>query len=435
MSFMLFRAGKSLIVGESKNKEGHVWHLELCCELTEAGPVPLQPEMVRVAEAMIVNPSYDIFLNPVTESTTYSRRFRDIIHENVVPFIATGREVDLGGRTVVAYERDRRGLALREGSNVVWSAMNEVLAELSLAEVMALEGVRGKLVEAGLLDPDYRGRVSSSFKMVTEDKPIYMKINPFRDKSLLREGTEVSPVGYYAGCVTLEADGEDFWAPVEEAEYYSEERKSEMWYFKQVDGNSQIPDPLAALPSKVALRTTAKDRRRSSLQWDPKADMRKVVGHLQADKEIGNNHSVMGESFAGTFLHHFWYPQRYNAGALRGSDMRTHEPALNRDKDKRDKHGNKNLAQHTKAEVPPDFKYTGDDKDPQIDDGTGAHPTVESVEHLVNSILRGTSVTAIFAERLNPEKEKELRKEHLQKLYPGSQKLISPALSSSQVGP
>lgn len=442
MTSMLFRAGKSLLVGEAQNKAGHVWHLELRCEITESGPVPLVAETVQVPESMIVNPSYEIFLNSMDESAP-TRRFRDVVHESIVPFIASGREVNLGARTIVAYERDRRGLALREGENVAWSSMNEAFGNLDLAETLALEGIRSKLVERGLVEAEHQGRVTESYRRLTGVTPVYMKINPFRDKTLLRPGTEVCPVGYCEGCVTVEADGEEFWAPVEEADFYSEERKSDMWYFKQSDGNDALPDPLTALPSKVALRTTAKDRRRGSLQWDPKADTRKVIGHLTPEKEVENNHSVMGESFEGTFLHHFFYLNRYNTGALGGSDMRTQEPAVKRDKDVRDQHGNKHLRDHPRSEAPKPYEYDGTNAEPEIDDGTCAQfpdgpmvlPATESVEALVNSILRGASVTAIFAERLAPEREEELRKEQIQKVFPGSQKIVKPALDSPQVGP
>lgn len=438
MSLILFRAGKNLIVGEAKNKEGSVWHLELRCEVTEAGPYPLQPEMVQVSESMVINPS---FASPISEASG-ERRFRALVHESVLPFLVTSRAEELGGRTIVAYERDRRGIGFQEsGGEVQWSPLNDLFADAVVAEALALEAVRSKLVERKLLDPTYRGRISEAAHQVTERFHVYMKQNPFRDITLIREGTVVCAIGYHQGCVVLEADGEEFWLPIEEADFCAEEYKNDLWYFHMDDDADGVPDPLAALPSKVALRTHSK-RNRGTLQWDAKGDLKKVAGHLTPEPKIDNHYTVMGETFLGTVLQHFWRhgePERYDIAAKPGGTDKAKtkpEDALARHRQGQRSMNKVAVQSDGKEAVPRNFTYaetpTGDVNTANIDDGTVAE---NAVDKIVDHILSGASVSAIFAERLDPEQEKKNREEALKKAFPGSQHLITPALRQPAVSP
>jgi hypothetical protein len=434
MTLVLFRAGRSLLAGELKNKgPGPVLHLEARYAVGEGSPKVVCPALVKVHESLVVNPAWST-QTWVSESEPLN--YRELLHESLIPHIAFMRGPVLGERTVIAYERDRRGVGFQEADGVSWSSLNDLLADATIGETLALEAVREKLVERKMLDETYRGTVSEAVYQVTERFGVYMKCNPFRDKTLIREGTEVRCVGYYQGCVVVEADGEEFWMPIEETNLFSEEYKNDLWYFHMDDDADGLPDPLTALPSKVALRTHSK-RNRGTMQWDAKGDMKKVAGHLTPEPKIDNEYTVMGESFLGTFIHHFWRhgePERYDIAAKPGGADKAKtkpEDAIKRqEKDRR--RSNKVLtAKHSKDAVPRDFQFH-DHSVSSIDDGTVAE---NSVDALVDHILSGASVNAIFAERLDPEQEKKNREEALAKAFPGAQKLIAPALRQSAVSP
>lgn len=446
-STALFRVGKTLLIGEVRNKEESVWHLETQWEFTDTGPRPIAKEIVKISEALILrwNPTFQT--PPTLESEAPIRKFRDIVHENVLPFL--GASAEFGGKVVVAYERDRRGVGVCEaaGASVEWTLLNDLLARSGIGEALALEGVRKVLIEKGIVDPTFRGKLSDSHKTVTEDFYVYMKINPFRDITLIREGTEVCPVSYVNGCVVLEADGEEFWVPVETEAFYDETTKDDMWYFRQGEGRKLVPDPLSALPSKVALRVHDRNRRRGTLDWDPKADLKDVAGYLTPEPEIENKYSVMGESFVGTTMYHYFFPKRYNSGALGGSDMRDQEDACELDRSKRTVAGNMRLTKNDDSEVPSGWE--GEGGVAPVDDGTGAQSTTpkapikesgvrgskQTIEDLVVELLNGASIEAIFAERLCPEEEERIQQEELAKAFPGAQKMIMPALDTSKVSP
>src|SRR5690606_5412011 len=159
-----------------------------------------------------------------------------------IPLISTGRETEIGDRKIVAYERTRRGLAFCESDgSIAWSPLSEALSDVALGEVLALEAVHDDLVKRAIVSPEYRGSVLESYKVVSERFHVYMKINPFRASTLIREGTEVRSAGYYKGCVVVEAGGEEFWMPVEAGERVGEKFKDDAWYFHMDDNRDRSP--------------------------------------------------------------------------------------------------------------------------------------------------------------------------------------------------
>ncbi len=434
-SFILFRAGNSLLAGTLKNQgPGPVLHLETRYELGEGHPRAFEPTTVLVHESLVVNRAFEV---EEWASDAEPRTYQELLHESLIPHIAFMRGPTLGERTVVAYENDRRGIGFQnEDGTVSWTPLSELLADATIGETLALSAISGKLVECKLLDETFKGAISEAVYQVTERFGVYMKCNPFRDKTLIREGTQVSCVGYYQGCVVVEADGEEFWMPIEEANLFSEEYKNDLWYFHQDADNDGIPDPLAALPSKVALRTHSK-RNRGTMQWDTKADLKKVAGHLTPEPKIDNEYTVMGESFLGTFIHHFWRhgePERYDIAAKPGGTDKAKtkpEDALKRQAAYR-RASNKDSNERTgKSAVPTSWGYR-DHSMTSVDDGTVAETSIDA---LVDNILSGASVSAVFAERLDPKKEKADKEEALAKSFPGSQSLISPSLRQAAVSP
>lgn len=431
---ILFRAGKSLLLGEPKNKAGSVWFLEATHELVDGSARTISKSTVKVDESFVVNPDYKL---ENESKTTNPRHYTEIIHENVLPLIATGRETEIGERKVIAYERHSRGLAFCESDgSVAWSSLSESLQDVHLGETLALEAVRDRLVERGIVNPTYRGRVSDSYKVVAERFHVYMKVNPFRDITLIREGTEVRPAGYYQGCIVLEADGEEFWLPIEEANLFGEEFKNDLWYFNMDGDNDGLPDPLTALPSKVALRSEPSQYIPKTMNWDKKADLRTIAGHLLPDAEIDQSaYTVMGEGFNDLFLQWYWRhgePEMYDISAKPGgTDKARHEPEINKSRAARNRLNREELKGTGPGEVPKDWKHKDKDDNPSIDDGTHR----EAVEALAKQLVAGTSVEAVFEAPLEIEKQIEASIEELRKIFPGAQHLVSPALRSTNVGP
>lgn len=140
---------------------------------------------------------------------------------------------------------------------------------------MALESLRAVLGPLGVIQRDKP--VIESFGILARPFHAYMKCNPFRDITKLHEGTVVEIIDYYKGCAVIEADGEPFWFPVESLSLIESKTKDDAYYFNMDFDRDNIPDPLVALPSKVALGQKPTS---PSDNYQAQPELSKVAGNL-----------------------------------------------------------------------------------------------------------------------------------------------------------
>jgi len=286
MSLTLFRVGRYLLTGESKKATNGYVQVEATGWVDKGYLLhSLVPCMVHVRPNLIVREDF----TPKSYSTVQesrSRTFPDILHECIMPLVADLREIRFPSSSLVAYERDSRGLGFLKESTVTWVGAEKALRHRGLGNLLALEAMRGRIIGLGMVEKMHVGRVSESLSPLSGDLHVYMKANPFRDISLIHEGTVVAVRGYHKGCVVLEADGEPFWRPVEDS-YYVSPRKDDDYYFRLDANFDDIPDPLDKLPSKVAIGAVTGSAR-STDNWNAEPDLPKVAGNFYSVPWLAN---------------------------------------------------------------------------------------------------------------------------------------------------
>lgn len=164
------------------------------------------------------------------------------------------------------------GLGIEESSD-------HPVATLSVRETLEL--FRSQFETIGLVDRNTS--VRGAFTAIASPFHVYMKKDPFRDICKIHEGTAVQIQSYYKGCAVIEADGEEFYLPVE-AKGLIEQAKDDHYYFSLDYDRDNIPDPLVACPSKVALGGKPS---RPTDNYNAQPDLPKVAGNLYPLPHIG----------------------------------------------------------------------------------------------------------------------------------------------------
>jgi hypothetical protein len=170
----------------------------------------------------------------------------------------------------------------------------------------ALEANRGRLKYLGVVDS--KKPVVGSTGFVKKPFHAYMKKDPFRDISKLHEGTPIEITDYYRGCAVIEADGEEFYIPVEPLSTIETKNKDDQYYFSLDMDKDNIPDPLVALPSKTALN---QDRSCPDNNWNAQPELRKVAGNLSALPNIDmDDVSIIRGSYTSNVYYTEYLPDR-----------------------------------------------------------------------------------------------------------------------------
>lgn len=289
----LFRLGKYLLVGSVVSEAKPFLTVEVQQRVTETSSFPVVPVKVRLSQAFVVNEHFDP--PDVAEASDTIERYEALAHAALVPFVANGRRA-LGEVTLSGYSRSR-GVFI-EGKDG-WLPLHSLLTNVQIGQTIALEAIRDRLKSLGLLEGLDYDPVSECSLDLSQPLNAYMKAEPFRDITTIGEGTSVGVCGYYKGCAVLDADGEMFWYPVEEASFYDKDRKDDLYYFQNQDSNVDgVPDPLQSLPSKTAL---AGRPSRSQDNWNSSPNLVKVSGHFSPVPTIRNDdYAILGESYLGT---------------------------------------------------------------------------------------------------------------------------------------
>jgi hypothetical protein len=174
------------------------------------------------------------------------------------------------------------------------------------SSALALEACRGNLSILGLVRDSTP--VLGSSTLIRNPFHAYMRADPFKDIARLHEGTDVVIADYYKGCAVIEADGERFYLPIEDRKLIESKAKDDDYYFNQDYNKDGIPDPLAAIPSKIAL---ARSPSSSKDNYNPVPDLPKVAGNLYALPDIDmDDVSVLKEGIAADF--YYCYYQELN---------------------------------------------------------------------------------------------------------------------------
>lgn len=282
----LFRVGRYLLTGESKKATKKYVQIEATgwvgkdCLLHS-----LVPCTIHVRPNLVIRENF-VPKGNVAVQESHSKTFQDILHESIMPLVADLREIRFPRSSLVAYERDARGLGFLKESTVTWVGVERALRHRGLGNLLALEAMRGRIVGLGMIEKMHIGRVAESLAPLAKDIHIYMKSGPFRDISLIHEGTVVAVRGYFKGCVVLEADGEQFYRPVEDS-YYIDVQKTDDYYFRLDANFDDIQDPLDKLPSKIAIGAVPGSAR-STDNFNAEPDLPKVAGNFYATPWLSN---------------------------------------------------------------------------------------------------------------------------------------------------
>lgn len=396
----LVRLGKLLLVAEQTDSL-----FKVVGKLTESGVLAITPCLVEISEKFVINPEFEIDLPPLDEAVTLT--FSDLVHEAVKPFVTSGRAYQLEQSTLAAYQPKGQGIGFLAEGAVSWLALESVLTHEELGEAMALEAVREALEDAGVLA---EGAPILESSLVTPGPVhVYMKANPFRDITLIREGTDTAVVGYQGGCAIVEADGEEFWLPVEERSHYQPSMKDAWYYFGNQDSDDdKIHDPLQALPSKAALQTGRPASGEDN--WNAAPDLRKQAGHFAAIPNIKMERHGAGlaEDAAEEYEHYerLGRPLIHDRSAVPGLDPSDEEAAEDHADDI------ERMAKDHKdpAEVPQDFAGEYGGESGEVDDGT--------MNEVVDRIVQGADVGEILDASIDPSARQAFREEEHRKVFP-----------------
>lgn len=288
----VFRLGQFLIAGTVIAENRPFLTVEVRRRIVESASIPVVPVKARISQAFEVSKNFD--LDNLAESDQDPESFSALVHEALVPFVSGGREA-LGGVSLKGYSRSR-GVVV-EGKDE-WLPLHDLLSNVQIGQTLALEALRPRLIRLGLFEGVRGEPITEGYTDIKTPVNVYMKAEPFRDITSIKEGTSVGVIGYYKGCAVVEADGEMFWRPIEEASFYDDDYKDDQYYFNQDSNQDKIQDPLQSLPSKTALAGTPS---RPQDNWNSSPNLVKVSGHFSPIHTIRNDdYSVLGESYIGT---------------------------------------------------------------------------------------------------------------------------------------
>lgn len=284
---ILFRAGKTLVAGRLVEVDDKgTYHVEAQLRAMRGGGfLPLQTEVLQVHERCVINESFELPQGSLLEAE--AEPYSQTIHESLIPLVHSFRKIDLHTCSLVAYERNRRGLGfLDESGDVSWLSVNNALSHSEFSQRLAVESCKPQLFRLGLWERSKTGDIYEQSHLLQTSMHVYMKEGPFRDISKIHEGTDVWVTGYSRGCVIIEADGEEFWRPIEESQYIPV--KKDDWYYFSLDADQNgTPDPLDFLPSKPGLSTYPGSARRED-NYNAQPDLPRVAGHFRAVPQIPN---------------------------------------------------------------------------------------------------------------------------------------------------
>lgn len=282
----LVRVGRYLVVGEVKKRSKGVSQVEVTGWVDgENMQHSLVPCLVKIRDNLIIREDFtpkSYSLVQEAQSLTFSQ----ILHECLMPLVADFREIKFATTSLIAYERGTRGLGFLKESTIRWVEPEDALRHRGLGNLLALEAFRGELKRLGIVEGTRGGRIDEGNYTLPNRLHVYMKCDPFRDISMIHPGTEMCLRGYYKGCALVEADGEPFWRPMEDA-FYVMPRKEDEYYFNLDGDRDGIPDPLAMLPSHPALRGSPGQARHAD-RYNAQPDLPKVAGNFTSTPMLSN---------------------------------------------------------------------------------------------------------------------------------------------------
>jgi hypothetical protein len=250
---ILFRAGRHRILGERLTADGDVLEVSPKYVLRHDRKLDLlRSDPIRISERFVIHEEFEVEEPKLEETSGFVTPFDHILNENILPLVAEMRKVEFPSSSLIAYERRSRGLGFLTEGKVSWTPMREALTQVELGERIALEGLKPVLAGLGLFDRTKPEGILEQNKVLERSLHVYMKERPFHDISQVHEGTDVVVVGYQNGCAIIEADGEPFWIPLEEANLLPT-KKDDHYYFTLDSDRNDVPDPLDFLPSKVGI--------------------------------------------------------------------------------------------------------------------------------------------------------------------------------------
>jgi len=294
---IIFRLGKYVVHGVVKEAKDKLLSVEArAVHVTKDQWKPVKPEMMEVSPAFVMTDEYDPGAMRFVEARVITT-VESLVRESIVPTLGFGN-VQYGYSELVGYGD---GVWFNEnGQDTDKINPEDILSNVQLGQFLALEGLRPKLQKLGLVDLNKMETVSEGFVSLKEGINVFMKVEPFRDVTRIHEGTMTATLGYYKGCVVVEADGEIFWRPIEENTFWDKKVKDKEYYFSFDSNGDLVPDPVQALPSKVAHNTTKPSRGEDN--WNSSPKLPKVAGHLAAIPEIDmSDFTILGESYVSNY--------------------------------------------------------------------------------------------------------------------------------------
>lgn len=371
--YHLARLGPFLVAGIAKLTEaGMVFHAKLVQR--QGYWQSLQPCKLRIQSHLKLSGSYPIEDVMIGESAPIS------LGTALAGALTEGCDFLAAPVQILGYQENIDELHYQwQGREAEKSSLSNAFSG-KLGRAWALEYHLPALAKVGL---------TKNHTQLSKAVPCYMKKAPFRDITLIREGTEVRVLGYHHGCVTLEADGhERFWYPVERVIVSG---KKDAHYYQTLDPNMNgIPEPLEMLPSKLGL---GQDRVGPETNWNVQPELKKVAGNFSAAEELSNEDTgVLAPELSGltktqessaAIFYHYYHP----TNAVSREDMtKKQEPyknALDREDDFR--HDREHLLDDP-SQVAQDFEG---EQDP---DGNVEHP----VDSLIDEILNNADIEEVL---------------------------------------
>lgn len=276
---ILFRAGHHRILGECIHKDGSILEVAPRFILRRGGRLDfLHPGQISIHERFVIHEDFEVEEPALQETDGMIYPFDMLLNESILSLVAAMRQVDLPNGSLIAYERRSRGLGFLSEGKVSWTPMREALTQVELGERIALEGLKPVLESLGLFDRTVPGGILEQSRVLARSLHVYMKRAPFHDISKIHEGTDVQVTGYQNGCAIVEADGEPFWVPLEEANILPT-KKDDHYYFTLDSDRNEIPDPLDFLPSKVGIGAVTGSAKMDD-NWNAQAEEHRVAGNF-----------------------------------------------------------------------------------------------------------------------------------------------------------
>jgi hypothetical protein len=271
MKAFVFRAGSRLFLAEKSHfsanviavSTSNIWRRVERCKVT------LDPRLI-IREGLDVSKVPIVDTNPID--------IAEVVRKEVLNVAARG--ADRGA--FVGIDVQTGGYGFLTESKVEWMDVSRVFEHGDMSQAMALDGVKEKLMLAGLFSAVSKEAQGNS---LVRSLNVYMREKPFVGVTKLHEGTLVTVEEYTNGCVRLNADGENFWYPIEESFFEQPQYKDDHYYFTLDADYNKIPDPLEYLPSKVSLDGNTVNAYQN---WNQQPDLPVVAGHFSSEEEIEN---------------------------------------------------------------------------------------------------------------------------------------------------